>query len=68
VRFLQAFVRFWYDFLVGDDWRIAAGIVLTLVLAALVAHGLSPLAGGVVVLAGVLLTGAVALYDAEGTS
>ena len=39
---LGAFARFWYDFIVGDDWRVAvgvgAGIALT---AALVSAGLS---------------------------
>jgi hypothetical protein len=27
---LRAFGRFWYDFVVGDDWRIAAGVVVAL--------------------------------------
>ena len=27
---VRGFLRFWYDFLVGDDWRIAAGVVLVL--------------------------------------
>ena len=30
MRFLRAFGRFWYDFIVGDDWRIAGGVVLVL--------------------------------------
>ena len=34
---LKAFGRFWYDFIIGDDWRVAvgvgAGIALTAVLA-----------------------------------
>ena len=25
---LRAFGAFWYDFVVGDDWRVAAGIVV----------------------------------------
>jgi phage shock protein PspC (stress-responsive transcriptional regulator) len=25
-RRLRAFLAFWYDFVVGDDWRIAAGV------------------------------------------
>jgi len=29
---LKAFGAFWYDFLVGDDWRVAAGVVLALAL------------------------------------
>ena len=23
---LGAFARFWYDFVVGDDWRVAVGV------------------------------------------
>jgi hypothetical protein len=30
MRGLRAFGRFWLDFLVGDDWRIAAGVVAVL--------------------------------------
>jgi len=38
MRFLINFVRFWYDFIVGDDWVVAVGVVLALTLAALLAH------------------------------
>lgn len=27
---LRAFLAFWYDFVVGDDWLVAAGVVLAL--------------------------------------
>jgi hypothetical protein len=27
---LKAFGWFWYDFIIGDDWTIAAGVVLIL--------------------------------------
>ncbi len=27
---LRGFAAFWWDFIVGDDWRIAAGVVLAL--------------------------------------
>ena len=29
---LRAFGRFWYDFIVGDDWRIAVGVAAALAL------------------------------------
>lgn len=29
---LRAFLAFWYDFVVGDDWRVALGVVATLAL------------------------------------
>jgi tryptophan-rich sensory protein len=25
---LRAFAAFWYDFVVGDDWRVAVGVVI----------------------------------------
>ena len=27
---LRSFGRFWYDFIVGDDWRVALGVVVAL--------------------------------------
>ena len=30
MRLVRGFLRFCCDFLVGDDWRIAAGVVLVL--------------------------------------
>ena len=30
MRFVKGFARFWWDFIVGDDWRIAAGVVAVL--------------------------------------
>ena len=30
MRFVRGFARFWWDFVVGDDWRIAAGVVVVL--------------------------------------
>ena len=30
MRFVTGFARFWWDFVVGDDWRIAAGVVVVL--------------------------------------
>jgi hypothetical protein len=35
MRCLSAFGRFWFDFIVGDDWRIAAGVVTVLAVGAL---------------------------------
>jgi len=26
MRYVRGFGRFWFDFLIGDDWRIAAGV------------------------------------------
>lgn len=32
MRLLRAFGRFWYDFIVGDDWRLAVGVGVALAL------------------------------------
>ena len=34
MRRLKAFGAFWYDFVIGDDWLIAAGIVVALMITA----------------------------------
>jgi hydrogenase/urease accessory protein HupE len=34
-----AFLRFWYDFIVGDDWRVAVGILVAIGLTAALAAG-----------------------------
>ena len=35
---LKAFGAFWYDFIVGDDWQVAAFVVIGLVLTAILTH------------------------------
>ena len=30
MNFLRAFGRYWYDFVVGDDWKIAVAVLLAL--------------------------------------
>jgi hypothetical protein len=34
LRALKGFARFWYDFVVGDDWKIAAAVAVVLLLGA----------------------------------
>jgi hypothetical protein len=36
---IRQFAQFWYDFLVGDDWRAAFGVVVALGVTALLADG-----------------------------
>ena len=31
LKYLRQFFAFWYDFIVGDDWLIALGVLCTLV-------------------------------------
>ena len=30
IRRVRQFGAFWYDFVIGDDWRVAVGVVLAL--------------------------------------
>jgi hypothetical protein len=38
VKYVVAFGRFWWDFIVGDDWRVAAGLAVSLALVWLLTH------------------------------
>ena len=38
MKLLAKFGRFWYDFIVGDDWTIAVAVVVLLAVTAAVAH------------------------------
>ena len=35
---IRSFGRFWWDFVVGDDWRLAAGVGAAVGLTALLTH------------------------------
>ena len=35
---LKAFGAFWYDFIIGDDWHVAALVVIGLGLTAILTH------------------------------
>jgi hypothetical protein len=37
MRALRRFGAFWWDFVIGDDWRVAAGVVVALGMTAAVA-------------------------------
>ena len=41
-RFIRGFGQFWYDFLIGDDWKIAAAVVTTLTIGAVALLVFSP--------------------------
>jgi len=38
VERLKAVGAFWYDFVIGDDWRVAVGVILALALTYVLAH------------------------------
>ncbi|MEZ2390142.1 hypothetical protein AB6813_11445 [bacterium RCC_150] len=34
MKFIKGFFHFWYDFIIGDDWKIAAAVLSVLVVGA----------------------------------
>jgi hypothetical protein len=38
MRFITGFFAFWYDFIIGDDWTVALGVVVALTVTALLVH------------------------------
>jgi hypothetical protein len=38
---IESFVRFIWDFVVGDDWRIAVGVILALAVTAILAGSIA---------------------------
>lgn len=38
MKYVMGFFQFWYDFIVGDDWTVAAAVVVALAATALLAH------------------------------
>jgi len=55
VRFLKAFGLFWYDFVIGDDWKIAVYVVVSLAIVAALAVN-DVLNDGAIVILGAMLT------------
>lgn len=55
MKFLKSFGEFWYDFIIGDDWKIAAAVIVavSLVVGALKLHLLGD--HGLAVLGAVLI-------------
>jgi apolipoprotein N-acyltransferase len=38
MRHLRTFGKFWYDFIIGDDWRVALGVTAAIAVLFVVAH------------------------------
>ena len=38
MKYLRSFARFWWDFIVGDDWRVAVGLAVALAATWALAH------------------------------
>lgn len=37
MNYVIAFLRFWYEFIVGDDWRVAVAVVAALAITSVIA-------------------------------
>ena len=61
MKFLKSFGQFWYDFIIGDDWKIAVAVVTALIL--LYVAMAAKLFGdtGLTILGGLLLVAAFAI-------
>jgi hypothetical protein len=38
MKYVKAFGRFWWNFIVGDDWRVALGVAVALAATYLLTH------------------------------
>jgi hypothetical protein len=68
VSFITGFFRFWYDFIVGDAWEIAAGIVVVIAAGALLASSEALALEQLTLLVGagiVLVVGASLFFEAR---
>jgi hypothetical protein len=55
MKLLTAFGRFWYDFVIGDDWKIAAYVVVALAIVVALAVN-DVFSDGATVMLGAVLT------------
>ena len=69
MSWLRAFGQFWLDFIVGDDWKIAAGVALALLGGAALTASVSTASTWVAPVIGagiVLVFAAVVIADVRG--
>lgn len=38
MKYITGFFQFWYDFIVGDDWTVAVGVVVALIATWVLTH------------------------------
>lgn len=73
MRFLRGFGQFWYDFIIGDDWKIAAAVAVVVVLGLVAAAAgvsgtvLAPV-GAVALIAAFSIALLIDVRDQEGSS
>ena len=58
MKYITGFFAFWYDFIVGDAWEVAAGVVLSLAAFYALTHYVNTSAGiyGAILLPVVIVT------------
>jgi hypothetical protein len=44
MKYVTSFFRFWYDFLIGDSWQIAAGVAIVIMVTRLLLVAMPQLA------------------------
>ena len=64
MNFLKRFLAFWYDFVVGDDWAVAAGVVVLLAATGALAQANLNTAAWLLMPVGVVLVLAISLRGA----
>jgi hypothetical protein len=67
VKALRAFGRFWYDFIIGDDWKIAVAVVSAVTVVTILLVGTSLGDHLLAVLGGALIVAAFAVSLAIDT-
>ena len=70
MRFVVGFGRFWWDFIVGEDWKIAAGVAVVLAVGALLvaATSLSDTAVSLLAGAGILAVVSASIVGGAGAA
>jgi hypothetical protein len=61
MNFIKRFLAFWYDFIVGDDWVVAAGVVVLLAATAALARANMHTSAWVLMPVGVVVVLAISL-------
>jgi hypothetical protein len=64
MNFLKRFFAFWYDFIVGDDWVVAAGVVVLLAVTGVLAQANLHASAWILMPIGVVVVLAMSLHRA----
>jgi hypothetical protein len=66
MKFVIGFGRFWWDFIIGEDWKIAAGVAVVLAIGAVLVSGTGLSDTAVTLLAGVGILAVVSISIVGG--